>query len=156
MPRTELLSKQSLGQLQQDSSMRGTINFNLSLQFEIITLILSDTSSRYLGTILDNNRHQTTPKKFFADMLRFMMTLSGVCWSLMVSGLCLLVSDVVWRRVSGEFLKGYLSAVYGRVWGLGSSEGISECSGLVWCNKCFIVVKLRKAKFYTLHTFETS
>ena len=54
--------------------------------------MLSDTSLRYLGTLQNNNRHQTTPtdvsrhpKKFFADVWRFMMTLNGVCWSLIVS-----------------------------------------------------------------------
>ena len=34
------------------------------------------------------------------------------------------------RRVSEEFLKGYLSAVYGRVKALGSYGGVSECSAL--------------------------
>ena len=32
------------------------------------------------------------------------------------------------RRVSDEFLKGYLSAVYGGVKALGPYEGVSECS----------------------------
>ena len=35
-------------------------------------------------------------------------------------------------RVSEEFLRGYLSAVYGRVFGLGASEGVNACLGLVW------------------------
>ena len=40
------------------------------------------------------------------------------------------------KRVSEEFFKAYLSAVYGRVYGFVASEGVSECSGLVWCRKC--------------------
>ena len=32
------------------------------------------------------------------------------------------------RMVSGEFLKGYMSAAYERVYGLGSSKGVFECS----------------------------
>ena len=45
------------------------------------------------------------------------MAFAGVCWCLLVSdGVCLcpMVSGDV-KRVSEEFLKGYLSAVYGRV-----------------------------------------
>ena len=45
------------------------------------------------------------------------MAFAGVCWCLLVSdgvGLCPTVSGDV-KRVSEEFLKGYLSAVYGRV-----------------------------------------
>ena len=54
---------------------------------------------------------------------------------------CLLVSDAVFyslmlsgdvRRVFEEFCKWYLSAVYRRVEGLSSSEGVPECSCLVW------------------------
>ena len=40
--------------------------------------------------------------------------------------------------------------------GFGASEGVSECSGLVWCSKWSILGKLGKAKFYTLDTFEKS
>ena len=40
------------------------------------------------------------------------------------------------KRVSEEFFKAYLSAVYGRVYGFVASEGVSECYGLVWCSKC--------------------
>ena len=39
---------------------------------------------------------------------------------------------------------------------MGSSEGVSECSGLVWCSNCFIFENLRKAKFHTLSICETS
>ena len=35
------------------------------------------------------------------------------------------------RRVSEDLLKVFMSAVYGRDKGLGPSEGVSECSGLV-------------------------
>ena len=45
------------------------------------------------------------------------MAFAGVCWCLLVSdGVCLcpIVPEDV-KRVSEEFLKGYLSAVYGRV-----------------------------------------
>ena len=37
------------------------------------------------------------------------------------------------KRVSEEFFKAYLSAVYGRVYGFVAFEGVYECSGLVWC-----------------------
>ena len=76
-------------------------------------------------------------------------------WCLLVSvGVCwfLIVSYVVWR-VSEEFLKGYLSAVYGRVKALGSYEGVSECSGLVGCSNCSILEYLRKAKLHPPDTF---
>ena len=43
------------------------------------------------------------------------------------------------EMVSGEFLKGYLSGANGRVKGFGSSEGVFECSSIVWRSKCFIV-----------------
>ena len=49
-----------------------------------------------------------------------------------------MLSGDVWR-VSDVFLKGYLSAVYGRVKALGSYDGVSECSGLVGCSKCSIL-----------------
>ena len=71
----------------------------------------------------------------------------GVCW-------CLIVSYVV-CRVSEEFLKGYLSGVYGRVWCLGSYEGVSECSGHVGCRKCSILEYFRKVKLHPPDTFET-
>ena len=35
-------------------------------------------------------------------------------------------------RVSLEFLRGYLSAGYGRVQGFGAYEGVNACLGLVW------------------------
>ena len=35
------------------------------------------------------------------------------------------------RKVSEEFFNGYMSAVYGRVWGLGFFDGTSECAVLV-------------------------
>ena len=60
------------------------------------------------------------------------------------------------KRVSEEYFKPYLSAVYGRVYGFVASEGVSECSGLVWCSKCSLLEKLRKAKFHTPDSFETS
>ena len=60
------------------------------------------------------------------------------------------------QRVSEEFLKGYLSAVYGRVYCLSSYEGVSECSGLVGCSKCSILDYLLKAKLGSPDTFETS
>ena len=37
----------------------------------------------------------------------------------------------VWR-VSKEFLRGYLSAVYGRVQSFGVSDGANACLGIVW------------------------
>ena len=60
------------------------------------------------------------------------------------------------RRVSEEFLKGYLSAVYGRVKALGSYGGVSDGSGLVECSKCSILEYLLKAKLCPPDTFETS
>ena len=57
--------------------------------------------------------------------------------------------------VSNEFLTGYLSAVYERVLGLGSFEGTSECSGLVWC-RIALLENLQKAKLHTHGIFETS
>ena len=111
------------------------------------------------------DRHQQTsqhiprhPKRLFEDVWWFMLRLNGVCWCLLVFvGVCwcLIVSHVVWR-VSEEFLKGYLSAVYGRVYCLSSYEGVSECSGLVWGSKCSILEWLRKAKVRPSDTFETS
>ena len=47
------------------------------------------------------------------------------------------------RRVSEEFLNLNLSAVYGRVYGLGSSEGASECSGLVLCSLLYFGKSLK-------------
>ena len=76
------------------------------------------------------------------------MAYAGVCWCLMLSG------DV--KRVSEEFFKAYQNAVYGRVYGFVASEGVSECSGLVWCRKCPVLEKLQKAKFHAPDTFETS
>ena len=61
------------------------------------------------------------------------MVFAGVCWCLLVADdvvKCPIVSGDV-RRESEEFLLGYMSALYGRIYGLGSSEGASECSGLV-------------------------
>ena len=56
------------------------------------TQMLSDTSFRYLGTLQDNNRHQTTPtdvakhpKRLFKDVWQFMLTSIFVCWCLMTS-----------------------------------------------------------------------
>ena len=60
------------------------------------------------------------------------------------------------KRVSEEFSKAYLSAVYGRVYDFVASEGASECSGLVWCRKCPALEKLHKAKIHAPDTFETS
>ena len=121
-------------------------------------LQVSQDKSGQQQTPSDSNRHQTTPtdvprhpKRPFKDVLRFVLTWNGVCW-------CLLVSYVVWRceeRLWGVF-KAYLSAVYGRVYGFVASEGVSECSGLVWCSKCPILEKLGKAKFHAPDTFETS
>ena len=34
--------------------------------------------------------------------------------------------------VSNEFLRGYLSAVYGRVQSFGVSDGANACLGIVW------------------------
>ena len=62
------------------------------------------------------------------------MAFAGVCWCLMVSVSVVLSGDV--KRVSEEFFKAYLSAVYGCVYGFVASEGVSECYGLVWCSKC--------------------
>ena len=76
-------------------------------------------SSRYLGTIQDNNRHQQTPtdtkqhqqafpgtqKRLFKDVRRFVLTSNGVWWYLMASiGVfyCLMLSLDV-RRVSKKF-----------------------------------------------------
>ena len=98
------------------------------------TLMFTITSSRYLGTIQDNNRHQqklidtnrhqqTVPgnpkgcSRMRGTSCWHQMAFAGVCWCLLVSdGVCLcpMVSGDV-KRVSEEFLKVYLSAVYGRV-----------------------------------------
>ena len=43
----------------------------------------SDTSSRYLGTVKDNSRHQQTPNN--KDVWQFMLTSIGICWCLMTS-----------------------------------------------------------------------
>ena len=42
----------------------------------------------------------------------------------------MLTGDV--GRVSKEFLRGYLSAVYGRAQSFGASEGTNACLGIVW------------------------
>ena len=55
------------------------------------------------------------------------------------------------RRVSEEFLNLDLSAIYGRVYGLGSSEGASECSGLVWCSLLYIGKSLKGKIPHTWH-----
>ena len=102
-----------------------TLTHIQTLQIYIhFTQMLSDTSFRYLGTTTDTNRHQRTPtdvarhpKRLFKDLWRFMLTSNGVCRGLMVSNdvpYCLMLSADV-KRVSKKFLKGYLSAVYGRV-----------------------------------------
>ena len=75
-------------------------------------------------TTRDTNRHQVRPtdtnrppKRLFEDVWPFRLTSNGVLWCLLVSdGLCeclMLSRDV--GRVSEEFLRGYLSAFYGRV-----------------------------------------
>ena len=81
--------------------------------------MLTITSDRYLGTIQDSNRNQQTPndtnrwsqapQRLFKDAWRFLLTLNGICW-------CLVVSD-------GGF---YCSMVSGNVrWALRSfSKGI--------------------------------
>ena len=80
--------------------------------------------SGHFRTTTDTNRHQRTPtdvarhpKRLFKDLWRFMLTSNGVCRGLMVSNdvpYCLMLSADV-KRVSKKFLKGYLSAVYGRI-----------------------------------------
>ena len=60
------------------------------------------------------------------------MAFAGVCWCLLLSdGVCLcpMVSGDV-KRVSEEFFKAYLSAVYGCVYGFVAFEGVYECSAL--------------------------
>ena len=57
------------------------------------------------------------PLRLFEDVWRFMLTLNGVCSCVPVSAgvsYCLMLSGDL-RRVPEEFLKGYLSGVYGRV-----------------------------------------
>ena len=87
--------------------------------------MLTITSSSYLGTIQDNNRHQQkptdtnrrsqAPKSLFKDAWRLMLTLNGICW-------CLLVSFGVWRRLFVSY--GVWRCEEG-VWGV--SKRISEC-----------------------------
>ena len=92
--------------------------------------MLSETSSSYLRTIQDKNvttetrtdiqRHPTHPKRLFEDVWPFRLTSNGGCCCILVpDGVCqclMLSGDL--GRVFEEFLKGYLSAVYGHVWGL--------------------------------------
>ena len=147
LPRTELLSKQPITLL-----ITTRVFYARDNRFQSVTTIWNyhPHTLRHLLQVSRNNfgqqqtpnntkRCSQTPKKVFC---RYAAVYDDIEWRLLESDgvwLCLLVSDVVWRRMSEEFLKGYLSAVYGRVWGLGSSEGISECPGLVWCNKRSIV-----------------
>ena len=49
-----------------------------------------------------------------ADIEWHLLVCVGVFWCLTASAQCPMVSGDV-RRVSEEFLKGYLSAVYGRI-----------------------------------------
>ena len=70
---------------------------------------LPDTSSRYPGTLQDNNRHQTTPadvarhrKRLFKDMWQIILTSNGVCWRLTVS------DDVLYCLCCLLMLKGCL------------------------------------------------
>ena len=98
------------------------------------THMLTINSSRYLGTIQDNKRHQQkptdikqhqqtvqgTPKgcsRMCAGSCRHWMAFADVCWCPMVSGRLLVSCRSVWRYEEGfwKFLKGYLSAVYGCV-----------------------------------------
>merc|ERR1712107_135218 len=84
-------------------------------------LVSRDTSGQQ-QTPTDTNRHQRTPtdvarhpKRLFKDLWRFMLTSNGVCRGLMVPNdvlYCLMLSADV-KRVSKNFFKGYLSAVYG-------------------------------------------
>ena len=64
-------------------------------------------------TPTDVPRH---PIRLFEDVWRFMLTLNGVCWCVSVSSgvfnYLMLSGDL--SRVPEEFLKGYLSVVYGR------------------------------------------
>ena len=91
--------------------------------------MLTITSSRDLGTIQYNNRHQrkptdtkTTPtesprhpKSLFKNTWRLMLTLNGICW-------CLLVSLGVWRHLLVSY--GVWRCEEG-VWGV--SHRVSEC-----------------------------
>ena len=98
------------------------------------TLMFTITSSRYLRTIQDKNRHQqklidtnrhqqTVPgnpkccSRMRGASCWHQMAFAGVCWCLLVSDgvfQCPMVSGDL-RRVSEELLKGYLCAVYGLV-----------------------------------------
>ena len=98
------------------------------------TLMFTFTSSRYLRTIQDKNRHQqklidtnrhqqTVPgnpkccSRMRGASCWHQMAFAGVCWCLLVSDgvfQCPMVSGDL-RRVSEELLKGYLCAVYGLV-----------------------------------------
>ena len=83
--------------------------------------MLSDTSSRYLGTLQDNNRDQQTPnntnrccqppKKAVQGCVAIYVDIN---WHLLVSDdvlYCLMLSADV-RGASKKFLKGYLGAAY--------------------------------------------
>ena len=82
---------------------------------------LPDTSSRYPGTLQDNNRHQQTPNNTSRCCQTPKKAVQGcvavyvdINFRLLVSDdilYCLMLSADV-RRVSKKFLKGYLGAAY--------------------------------------------
>ena len=82
--------------------------------------MLSETYSSYLRTIQYNDRYYQTPSNTNRPpqgCLKICGRSYGVLWCLLGSnGVCyflMLTGDV--GRVSEEFFRGYLSAVYGRV-----------------------------------------
>ena len=108
--------------------------------------------------IKDSIRHQQTPfpvnrnhHKSSNSLFGCQGTSVGVAW-------CLLISVVVLNcpEITGVGFWEHNNGVCVCLLGLDASKDVYECLGLVWWSKCCILEKLRKAKFHTLDTFETS
>ena len=108
---------------------------------------LTDTSKRHSMS----TRNTAHPWTAFLGVWGSLLVSFGVCWSLMVSVVVLISSEIpgggVWEHIDEEYVC---------LWGLDASKGVYECSGHVWCRKCPIMERLRKAKFHAPDTFEIS
>ena len=107
----------------------------------------TDTSIRHSMS----TRTATHPWTAFLGVWGSLLLSFGVCWSLLVSAVVLICPEIpgggVWEHIDEEYVC---------LWGLDASKGVYECSGHVWCRKCPILERLRKAKFHVPDTFEIS